>query len=126
MNNLSLKNIFLFILLLTVTIRSGEAQIFHRNPEKQLFGKTPGIKKDTKIKGPKSVLKARRKQEANDRRLKKAYDNSIKRSQKRSYEIQSPEVKARMKQNKKDYSKRDRQKARKIRANTKDAGKKYK
>ena len=126
MNNLSLKNVFLFILLLTLTIRSGDAQIFHRSPEKQLFGKTPGIKKETKIKGPGSALKARKKQAANDRRLKKDYENSIKRSQKRSYEIQSPEVKARMKQNKKDYLKRDRQKEKKIRANTKSAGKKYK
>ena len=126
MNNLSLKNVFLFILLLTLTIRSGDAQIFRRNPERQLFGKTPGIKKETKVQGPRSALKARRKQEANDRRLKKNYDKSIKRSQKRTYEIQSPEVKARMKQNKKDYSKRDRQKEKKIRAGTKSAGKKYK
>lgn len=126
MNNLSLKNVFLFILLLTLTIGSGDAQIFHRNPEKQLFGKTPGIKKESKIKGPRSALKAKRKQEANDRRHNKDYENAIKRSQKRTIEIQSPEVKARMRQNKKDYSKRDRQKEKKIRASTKSAGKKYK
>jgi hypothetical protein len=126
MNNLSLKNVLLFILLLTLTIRSGDAQIFHRNPDKQLFGKTPGIKKESKVKGPKSALKAKRKQEANDRRLEKDYEKAIKRSQKRTIEIQSPEVKARMRQNKKDYSKRDKQKAKKIKANTKGAGKKYK
>jgi hypothetical protein len=126
MNNLPLKNVFLFILLLTLTIRSGDAQIFHRNPDKQLFGKTPGIKKESKVKGPRSALKAKRKQEANDRRLEKDYEKAIKRSQKRTIEIQSPEVKARMRQNKKDFSKRDRQKAKKIRASTKGAGKKYK
>ena len=126
MNNLSLKKFFLFLILLSLTIGSGNAQIFHKNPEKQLFGKTPGIKKESKVREPRSVLKAKRKQEANDRKLKKDYENTIKRSQKRTIDIQTPEVQARMKQNKKDYSKRDREKEKKIRASTKRAGEKYK
>ena len=55
--------------------------------------------------------------------LKKNYDKSVKKSQKRTYEIQTPEVQARMKQNKKDYAARDKEKKKKVRASTKRQGK---
>jgi hypothetical protein len=126
MNNLSMKKLFLFIFLLSLIIGSANAQIFHKNPEKQLFGKTPGIKKESKVKPPKSVLKAQRKQEANDRKLKKDYEKSVKKSQQRTLDIQTPEVRARMKQNKKDYGIRDKVKKKKERTGTKKAGRKYK
>ena len=57
--------------------------------------------------------------------LKKDYDKSIKQSQKRTVDIQTPEVQARMKQNKKDYTRRDRHKKKKIKAASKEAGGKY-
>ena len=96
-----------------------------KDPEKQLFGKSHGSRKETKVREPKKVLKAKKKQEANDRRLKKDYDKSVKQSQKRSIDIQTPEVQARMKQNKKDYTRRDRDKKKKIKAASKEAGGKY-
>ena len=126
MNNISLKKLFLFFFLLTFSIGSCNAQIFHRNPEKQLFGKTLGKKKEAKVKEPRSVIRAKRKQEANDRKLKKDYEKNVRRSQKRTIEIQAPEVQKRMKQNKKDYTKRDKEKRKKVKASTKRAGKKYK
>jgi len=126
MNNISWRRVFFFIFLLTLSIGSCRAQIFHKNPEKQLFGKSFGKKKEVKVKEPRSVLKAKRKQEANDRRLKRNYDKSVKRSQKRTVDIQSPEVQARMKQNKKDNSIRDREKKKNIETGTKGAEKKYK
>ncbi len=46
-------------------------------------------------------------------RLEKDYEKAMKQSQKRTIDIQSPEVQARMKQNKKDYIMRDKQKRKK-------------
>jgi len=126
MNNLSIRKLFLVLFILTLAIGSSDGQLFHKNPEKALFGKTVGRKKEAKVKEPRSVLRAKRKQEANDRRLKRNYDKSVKRSQKRTVDIQSPEVQARMKQNKKDNSIRDRGKKKNIETGTKGAEKKYK
>jgi hypothetical protein len=126
MNNLSLKRFLFLIFILSLACGSCNAQIFHRNPEKKLFGKTVGVKKEPKAKEPGTVLKAKRKQEANDRKLKKDYEKSVKKSQQRTIDIQTPEVQARMKQNKKDYTIRDKGKRKKIKASSKRAGKKYK
>jgi hypothetical protein len=126
MNNISWRRVFLFLFLLSLSICSCNAQIFHKNPEKQLFGKTLGKKKEVKVKEPGSVIKAKRKQEATDRKFQKDYEKNVKRSQKRTIDIQSPEVQTRMKQNKKDYTKRDKEQKKKVRANTRRAGEKYK
>jgi hypothetical protein len=126
MKYLSVRKLFVFFFLFSLALGTGNAQIFHRNPEKKLFGKTSGIHKETKVREPRSVLRGKRKQEANDRRLKRNYDKAVKKSQQRTYDIQTPEVKARMKQNKKDYSSRDKGKKKKVRSSTKSAGKKYK
>jgi hypothetical protein len=126
MNNLSFRKCFLFVLFFSLAIGSCNAQIFHKNPEKQLLGKSHSSRKEPKVKEPGKVLKAKRKQEANDRRLEKNYEKSIKKSQKRTIDIQTPEVQARMKQNKKDTAVREKEKRKKVRASTQEAGKKYK
>lgn len=123
MNKLSFRKILFIFFVLFVAIGSANAQLFHKNPEKQLFGKSH--RKEPKVKEPKTVLKAKKKQEANDRKLQKEYDKNVKRSQKRSVDIQTPEVQARMKQDKKEYTSRDKTHKRKLRAKTKRAGKKY-
>jgi hypothetical protein len=123
MNNLSAKRLFLILLLFSLAIGSSDGQLFHKDPGKALFGKTAGRKREAKVKEPRSVLKAKRKQEANDRRLKRNYDKSIKRSQKRTVDIQTPEVQERMKQNKKNYTARDRKKKRKDEVGMKGAEK---
>ena len=121
-----MRKLFLLIFILLFAIGSCNAQIFHRSPERQLFGKTPGIKKEPKVKESRTVLRAKKKQEANDRKLKRDYDKSIRRSQKRTIDIQTPEVQKRMKQNKKDFSARDKEKRKNVKAATRRAGKKYK
>jgi hypothetical protein len=125
MTKISVRKLILILFLLLLAIGSCKAQIFHKNPEKELFGKKRGIKKEAKVREPRTVLKAKRKQEANDRKLKKDYEKSVRQSQKRTVDIQTPEVQARMKQNKKDYLVRDKEKKKKVKASTKRAGEKY-
>ncbi|MGD0755829.1 MAG: hypothetical protein ABR927_12285 [Bacteroidales bacterium] len=126
MNNISLRKLILFIFILLLSVGSVNAQIFHKNPEKQLFGKTLGRKKEPKVKESRTVIRAKRKQEAHERKLNKDYEKSVRRSQKRTIDIQSPEVQKRMKQNKKEYTVRDKEKRKKVKASTKRAGEKYK
>lgn len=126
MIKLYVRKFVLLIFILILAIGSCNAQIFHKNPEKRLFGKTIGNRKEVKVKEPRAVLRAKRKQEANDRKLKKNYEKTIKRSQKRTIDIQTPEVQSRMKQNKKDYLVRDKEKKKKVKASSKRAGNKYK
>jgi len=121
-----MRKFFLFIFILFMATGSCNAQLFHKNPEKGLFGKSLGNKKEVKIREPNSVQKAKKKQEANERKLKKDYTQSVNRSQKRTIDIQTTEVQARMKQDRKDIAARDKEKKKKVRASSKKAGKKYK
>jgi hypothetical protein len=125
MNKLSSKKFLMFIFILSLVTASSCARIFHRDPEKKLFGKTHMNRKEAKVKEPRTVLRAKRKQEANDRKLQKQYDKSIVKSQKRTIDIQTPEVQARMKQNKKEITARDRKNKKKVRGGSKGAEKKY-
>jgi hypothetical protein len=122
--------LFMIVFLLSLGILPGNAQILKKNTsrkaEKELFGKSHGKKKEIKVKESKAVLKAKKKQESNKKKLKRDYDKSIEWSKKRTLEIQTPEVKARMKQDKKDTAKRDKAKKKNIRTKTRKAGKKYK
>lgn len=120
-----MRKYFLIILVFFLITGNGNAQLFRKNPEKQMFGKTHMNKKAAKVKEPGSVRRTKRKQERNQRKLDKQYDKSIKQSQRRTIDIQSPEVQARMKQNKKDLTVRDKEKKKKVRNSAKRAGKKY-
>jgi hypothetical protein len=126
MNKLYLTKFFLFLFVLSLATASGNAQIFHKNPEKQLFGKAHRKNKEAKVKEPRSVLRAKKKQEANNRRLVNNYEKSVRKSQKRSIDIQTPEVQARMKKNKKDTVVREKEKKKKVKSSSQKAGKKYK
>ena len=126
MNKLSFRKCFFFVLFFSLAIGSCNGQIFHKDPEKQLFSKSHGGRKEVKVKEPRKVLKAKKKQEANDRKLERNYNKSIKKSQKRTIDIQTPEVQARMKQNKKDTAVREKEKRKKVRASSQRAGEKYK
>lgn len=122
-----MRKILLFIFVFLLSVDSSNAQPFQknnsRNVEKGLFGKSPGKRK--KVKEPRSVIKAKKKQEANDKRLKKEYSKSVKRSQKRTVDIQTAEVQARMRQDQKDIAARDKAKKQKQKSGTKKAGNKY-
>jgi hypothetical protein len=129
MNHLYLRR-FLFFLSFTLLVFgtcSSQSSYGSRskNPEKELFGKSLGNTKKTKVKEPGTVHKAKRRQEKNEKRMKKSYAQHVKQSRKRSYDIQSPEVQARMKEDQKNTALRDKEKKKNIRSSTKKAGKKY-
>ncbi len=122
-----------FLLLIFLAIFSAEAadaqksfNTSSKNPEKALFGKTVRSPRKLKIREPGAVHKAKRRQEKNEKRLKKEYATAIERSRKRTYDIQSPEVQARMKQNQKETAIKNKEKKKQMKAGTKKAGKKYK
>lgn len=123
MNKLYLKSFLLLLLFSTFLMGESNAQLFHKNPEKQLFGKS---RKEVRIKEPSKAHKAKKAQETKDRKMKKNYDKSIKQSQQRTIDIQSPEVKTRMKNNNKEIVSRDKSHKRKNKSRTKEAGRKYK
>jgi hypothetical protein len=125
MNKLTVKYLVLILFMLTIISFQGNAQIFKKNPEKQLFGKTHIKKKAPKVRERRSVVRAKKQQEANERRLKKESAIAVKKSRERTYDIQTPEVKERMKQNQKDLSVRDKSKRKKVNPDAKKARKKY-
>jgi hypothetical protein len=125
MNKLTFKYVLLFIFMFSIVSYQGNAQIFKKNPEKQLFGKTNIKKKAPKVRERRSVVRAKKQQEANERHLKKESAIAVKKSRKRTYDIQSPDVQERMKQNQKDLAVRDKKKHKKVNPEAKKARKKY-
>lgn len=105
-----------------------DAQSFDRPPrpkQQKHVTKKPLNKKETKITGSRTVVKAQKKQAANDKRLKKEYAQYVEENRKRSFEIQTPEVRERMKQNVKDADKRAKEKRKAIAAANRKSARKY-
>jgi hypothetical protein len=75
---------------------------------------------------PRKAKKAQKKQDKKEKEKKKAIKDGSKETRKRSYEMQSPDVQARMKQNQKDTETRDKAKKKSTKARTKQGAKKYK
>lgn len=114
------KKITLLFLVFLLAVSAGQAQ----RPGK-LFGKSPNTRQ-TRAGEPKSVVKAKKKQEANAKKLDKEYDQYVKDSRKRAVKIQSPEVRERMIQNRKDADKQYKVKRKKVTEKSREAGRKYK
>ncbi len=104
MKDIQFKKLFLIFLILFCTVSLCEAQRYKRsirNPERELFKKSLNTK-TVKYRESPSIVRAKKKQAANEKKLDKEYDAHVKESRKRSVEIQSPEVKARMLENRKE------------------------
>ena len=108
--------IMFFVLDVNIPVWGAEVSTIP-NPysETQLFGRGE----------PKAAKKARKKQEAKDKKLKKDYKDFVKNNQKRSIEIQTPVVQERMKQNVKDADSKYKSKKKNNASRTKKAGRKY-
>ena len=125
-----MKRFFLVLFILSVAVTSVNSQILQKDMSRKadngLAPRSASKKKRPGVNAPGNVPLSKKKQEANDRKLKKDYEKSIKLSQKRTVDIQTPEVQARMKQDKKETATRERVKKKKTNNRTRKAGKKYK
>jgi hypothetical protein len=130
MNRMSIKQllVFMFVFILGIGMCDAQSQGrgTPRNPEKSLFGGKSRKVKATKTREPKAVSKAKNKQAKNKEKIKKEYYNFVEESRKHNFQIQSPEVKARMKQDQKDITFREQARKKKTLNTTRKAGKKYK
>ena len=130
MNNLHMRKIFLCLFLLSLGVGSCKTLFFQRNVsvdgDKEYFRTTQRRKKSAKKTDSKSLTRTKKTEEAKKRKLDSDYKKSIKSSRKRTFDIQTPEVQARMKIDKKNISARDKAKKREIRARTKKPVKKCK
>ena len=122
MTKLPKRIIFLFALVFSMVISSCNVLRYQKiklqNPEKRLFGKTVG-NKDKIYYASKAEAKAKLKQEAKIRQLKSDYAESIERSKKRTLEIQTPEVRRRMRKNNLNTELRDKAKWKKKKEDSK-------
>lgn len=128
MSNLTVRRLFFILFVSVLAISTCQAQGSGRrakNSEKALFGKTLNTKQK-KIREPRGVAGAKKKQEANERKLKKEYSEYVKESRKRAVKIQSPEVQERMARNRKDADQRYKAKRKKATETARKTGRKYK
>jgi len=128
MKNHQIKKLILVLLIISLSFSVCEAQKSKgklNNPERALFGKSLN-NKTVKYKESPSVLRAKKKQAANEKKYKKAYEAYIKEQQKRALKIQSPEVQARMINNKKEADLKYKEKKKRNKQAARKTGKKYK
>jgi hypothetical protein len=121
---------FVFIVIIAfLGLDSANAIDFPRNGpaavETGLQGKPRRSKRSTSVRKPRSAKRAIREQEAADRKLDREYAKFVKDSRERAFDIQTPEVKARMKKDKKVTVARDNLKKKKIKKSNRKAGNKY-
>jgi hypothetical protein len=129
MSKLSATRFIVFIIILSFSITICEAQSSKMptstKPGNGLMAKPSGKKKATNAKGPVSVKKVKKKADAKINKRKKDFVKYVKENQKRSVEIQTPEVQARMKQNVKDANANYKAKKKRNTTRTRSAGRKY-
>jgi hypothetical protein len=127
MKILSARRFFTLSVILIIVLSTGAAQEnkrYVRNPEKNLFGKSLNTKK-ARVKESPGVVRAKKKQAAAKKKEDKEYAAYVKRNREHSLKIQSPEVRNRMKENRKATDSNYKLKKKKAGDNTKKAGKKY-
>jgi preprotein translocase subunit SecF len=114
MKSLTFRSFLVFVLSMALSTGAAEAGFSAKN-----------ISSGINIMQPRKAKKAQKKQDAKEKKKKNAIKDGSKQAQKRSYEIQSPEVQARMKQNKKDTAARDKAQKKNNKSRTKKGAKKY-
>lgn len=130
MNRVSFRHLLAFLFIFTIGISVCDAQTRGNRggkpPGKGIFGLFSGNKGGSKISKPKSVKAVQKEQAKKKKKDDEEYAKSIKESQKRTVEIQTPDVQARMKQNQKDVTDREKIKKKRISSATKKGARKYK
>jgi hypothetical protein len=113
--------------MLSFPVSFCEAQRYKRsirNPERELFGKSLN-NKTVKYRESPSIVRAKKKQAAKQKKLKKEFRAYVKEERKRAVKIQTPEVRARMLENRKEADARAKEKRKKIDKATRKAAKKF-
>jgi hypothetical protein len=128
MNRLQSKNIILLLVAFVIAMPFGRAQSFDRPPapKSQKHAAHNGPLRHKNVKGPANIEKVKKQQEEKKSKQKKDFAKYVKENQKRSIEIQTPEVKERMKQNIKDANSNYDSKHKNSASKTRKAGRKYK
>ena len=127
MRTLNGKGIILGFIVIFLTVSSCGAQKYKRsirNPERDLFGKSLNTR-SVKYREAPSIVRAKKKQEASQKKLKKEYEAFVRQNRKRSLEIQSPEVRERMLENRKEADSRYKAKKKNLDKGSKKKGRKY-
>jgi hypothetical protein len=125
MKRISYRRLILFFIVLFIGISFCEAQDRAPKPKKGIFGFFSGKKKASGIKSPKSASRVQKEQQKKKKKKDLEWAKTVRESQKRTIEIQTPEVKSRMKQDKKDIEAREKARTKKASKATKQGGKKY-
>ena len=128
MKDLYIKRILLIFMIMFFSVSVCEAQRYKRsirNPERYLFDKSLNTK-TVKYRESPSIVRAKRKQAANEKKLDREYKAYVKKSRKHAVEIQSPEVKARMLENRKEADLKYKEKKKNRAENSRKTGRKYK
>jgi hypothetical protein len=124
-----MKKFFLVVFTISLVVNSYNSPAYStvgsENSVSSLTVNNSGKKKTVQVKKNISARRVLKRQSAKDRKKDRDYKKFIKRSQKRTIEIQTPEVQARMKKDKKDSAARDKAKKKKTRTSSRKAGKKY-
>ena len=120
-----------FVMLLAgENTASAQTSIFDRlkarRIEKRMSGNKRKDTKEKKIREPRSVTKAKKEQARREADKKNDYKKAVQDNRQRHYDIQSDEVKERMKQNEKDIKTREKEKRKAERKAGRMARKKYK
>jgi hypothetical protein len=121
------KKLILLLLIISLAFSVCEAQKSKgkiNNPERALFGKSLN-NKTVKYKESPSVVRAKKKQAANEKKLKKEYEAYIKDQRKRAMKIQSPEVQTRMINNRKEADSKYKEKKKRNKQAARKTAKKY-
>ncbi|MEA1886807.1 MAG: hypothetical protein U9N72_06335 [Bacteroidota bacterium] len=128
-NTCRLLIILIVILIGGENITTAQTSIFDRwkarRIERKMNGEKRKVSQEKKIREPRSVIKAKREQEKREAELRKAYEKSLKENKERHFNIQSEEVRERMKQNEKEIKAREKARRKAIRKAGRKARKKY-
>ncbi|MGE5419467.1 MAG: hypothetical protein ACM3UT_04735 [Chloroflexota bacterium] len=122
MKKLHIAKTTIFIILisfLSVSCSSYAARSASRKASKQMAGSGRAFRDSRKIR------MAKKQQEKRQARIKKDYYKFVSDSRKRTYEIQSPDVKERMKRNEANITAREKAKDKRIKSDSKNRARKY-
>jgi hypothetical protein len=121
------KRLLALSVILILVLSAGAAQEnkrYVRNPEKKLYGKSLNTKK-AKVRESRSVVRAKKKQAAAKKKEDREYAAYVKRNREHALKIQSPEVRTRIKENRKETDDNYKVKKKKAGDKAKKAGRKY-